>query len=254
MLKIERACFSYGRNFSLREIDLHVKKGSLTALIGPNGSGKSTLLKIAVGYSRPDEGNVIFLGSDIGKIPTREKSKLISYLPQFTAYELPFTVEQTVFMGRFPWLGSLGFAGKGDFLPLKEIMQEFSLTDIAGRKFQTLSGGERQRTMIAASLAQSAVFLALDEPTASLDISHQIEIYRKLRRLSDCGTTILMASHNITLAGVYSDEIVVLKEGRLAAKGKPREIIDEKTVRSVFGEELALVYEDGVPLIFPRPS
>lgn len=254
MLKIERTCFSYGRNFSLREINLHVKKGSLTSLIGPNGSGKSTLLKIAVGYSRPDEGNVIFLGSDLGKIPAHEKSKLISYLPQFTGHELPFTVEQTVFMGRFPWLGSMGFAGKEDFSHLKEIMKEFSLTDIAERKFQTLSGGERQRTMIAASLAQSAVFLALDEPTASLDISHQIEIYKKLRRLADCGTTVLMASHNITLAGVYSDEIVVLKEGRLAAKGKPREIIDEKTVRTVFGDELALVYEEGVPLIFPRPS
>ncbi|MBN1620601.1 ABC transporter ATP-binding protein [candidate division WOR-3 bacterium] len=254
MLRIRGVFFSWGKAFSLENIDFAVDRGSLTSLIGPNGSGKSTVLRIAAGLSKPQKGSVSLLNRELDKIGPGEKSKLVSYLPQFSERDLPFTVEQTVLAGRFPWLGRLGFAGDEEISYVKEIMKEFGLSDIADRSFCTLSGGERQRTLLASSLAQSSVFLALDEPTSSLDISHQAEIYRKLRKHAATGTTILMASHNISLASIYSDEIIILKEGKMEAKGHPAEIIDEKIVRQVFGEELSLVFQNGVPLIFPRPE
>ncbi len=254
MLRIEDVFFSWSRAFSVENIDFSVARGSLTSLIGPNGSGKSTVLKLAVGLSKPQKGSVFLLNRQLDKIGPGEKSKLVSYLPQFSERDLPFTVEQTVLAGRFPWLGRLGFADDEEISHVKEIMEEFGLLNIADRSFSTLSGGERQRTLLASSIAQSSVFLVLDEPTSSLDISHQADIYKKLRKRAERGTAILMASHNISLAGIYSDEIIILKEGKIEAKGHPSEVIDDRTIGRVFGEDISLVFHSGVPLIFPRPE
>ncbi|MBN1150270.1 ABC transporter ATP-binding protein [candidate division WOR-3 bacterium] len=252
MLKIEGVSFSYGNEFKLSGIDLELKKGNLTAIIGPNGSGKSTVLKLALGYLKPTHGRIFFKGKNITKLSLKEKSKMISYLPQFAGLDIPFTVEQMIILGRNPWLGKFGFAQSQDFFPLKNLLKEFDLEHISERKFNGLSGGERQRALIAASIAQASDFLILDEPTASLDISYQVDIYKKLRIFASRGTTVLMASHNITLASVFSDEIVILKEGKVYSKGRPRDVIDEKTVRDVFGDSLSLVYQGESPLVFPR--
>ncbi|MDD4952995.1 MAG: ABC transporter ATP-binding protein, partial [Desulfovibrionaceae bacterium] len=177
--------FSYRDAPVLRDLDLAVRRGAFFVLIGPNGAGKTTLLKLVAGIVRPDAGRIEVLGRDSANLGPRQRAGLVGLVAQSASEDFPFSVAQTVLMGRAPRQGPLGTASDRDRQVAGQAMQACRIEHLAGRRLGELSGGERQRAFVARALAQEPEVLLLDEPTANLDLSHQVllmDLMEELRR------------------------------------------------------------------------
>ncbi len=242
--------FAYSVVDAVRDVTLDVERASFVSLIGPNGSGKTTLLRLLSGVLSARAGTVEILGGDIRRMSRREVARRVAVVPQETSVVFPFTVEEVVLMGRFPHLGPYGLESKRDIEAAREAMEATDTTEFASRRIQELSGGERQRVIIARALAQGADILLLDEPTAFLDIKHQVDVATLVKRLQrELGLTIVMAGHDLNLAAAFSDSIVLMKSGRVFAAGAPADVIRPEILTSAYGTEVLVTQLNGRTLV-----
>jgi iron complex transport system ATP-binding protein len=238
-LLLQDTSFSYTGGFTLHHINLFVPNGQMTGLLGPNGSGKTTLLKLATGVFPPVEGDISVGGVSLRKLSRREIAQRIAVVPQ--QFDIPFayTVEEVVLLGRTPFVHDLIDVDKKGRQVVLMVLEATGLIAFRNRYFNELSGGERQKVVMAMALAQEPQLLLLDEPTAHLDISHQIEILELLRKLNrDQKMTIVAAMHDLNLAALYFDRLVLLDHGAIFADGPPDTVITKETIQKVFSASI----------------
>lgn len=219
----------------LRDVSLSVPTGSFVALVGPNGAGKTTLLRTVNGVLSPDRGSVSIDGRDVSSLSPRSVARLVATVPQDTTVSFSFSVRDIVAMGRTPHRARFWRSDHQD--PIERALDRTRTADLADRSIGSVSGGERQRVLLARALAQETPAMVLDEPTASLDITHQVRTLELVRTLVDEGTTALAAIHDLDLAARFCDALVVLSDGRMLADGPPESVLTESVIERAFGED-----------------
>ncbi len=216
-------------------VHLTVQQGEIVGLVGPNGAGKTSLLRAMAGVLVPAAGEVRIEGQDIRRIPRATLARRIAVVQQDASAAFPFTVLEVVLMGRHPHCGGRYFDDPGDITRARRALTQTGALDLAARTVDRLSGGERQRVLIARALAQEPGILLLDEPTAHLDLRHQMELAALVRRLSGSGTTIVLVSHDLNLASEVCDRLLLLAKGRAAACGTPEEVMQPGRIETAYG-------------------
>ncbi|MGB2799790.1 MAG: heme ABC transporter ATP-binding protein [Dehalococcoidia bacterium] len=235
MINLNQVSFSYNETPVLHHIDLVVKEGEMVALLGPNGSGKTTLIKLAAGVLRPNKGDIYLNGSRLNRLKRREVAQQVAVVPQQFFTPFTFTLREVVLLGRTPFLKAFSDERSSDGQVVENAMDIVGINDLKERYFNELSGGERQKAVLAMALAQEPKLLLLDEPTAHLDINHQVEIIELVRNLNRVqGLTVIGAMHDLNMASLYFDRLILLKDGRIFADGRPDEVLTEDTIREVF--------------------
>jgi len=228
--------YSYGDLRVLEDLSFSVHQGDFFIIIGPNGSGKTTLLKCISGILRPRTGGLEILGAPVHAYSRKSLARSIALVPQTAPVDFPFTVTEVVLMGRSPHLGILGVEHEEDFSIAHRAMEFTGVASLARRKLDQLSGGERQRVMIARAICQDPEIILLDEPTASLDLAHQVRVMDLMERLRhENKVTVLMVSHDINLAALYGNRLMLLKEGRILSLGPPSEVLTFQTLEEAYG-------------------
>ena len=260
VFEARQLCFWY-RGASrpvVADVDLRVPPGGLYAILGPNGSGKSTLVRLLLGALSPERGTVLYAGRAVRAWPRRTLAQQVGVVPQAQAVAFPLTAHQFVAMGRYPHLGLLTRESATDRRAIDRAMERCNVADLAQRQFGTLSGGERQRVRIARALAQEPSVLILDEPTASLDIRHEMATLELLRQLvTREGVTVLVVTHNLNLAARYAHRLLLMSQGRAVAEGPPGKVLSRGTVEQVYAWPVAETvhpgpgHDTGAPQILP---
>ncbi len=234
-LECEDIRFRYRREWILKDLSFSTHQGEFFGIIGPNGSGKTTLLKIVGGILHPEGGSVRIGKTDIREMKRIDFAKIVAMVPQDSPMIFPFTVHEVVLMGRAPHLGRLMFERKSDFAVSQKAMELTDTLSLAERNMNELSGGERQRVLIARALAQEPGIILLDESTAHLDIKHQVALFDLIRELNrNEGLTVIAVTHDINLASLFCDRIMLLKEGCIHSIGRPDEVITESNIKEVY--------------------
>ncbi len=219
----------------LHNISLDVARGDMLGILGPNGSGKTTLLKILGGALTPRSGSVTLHERPVASWPRRELARRIAFVPQETYAPFDFHVVDIVLMGRFPHLGTFELEGPDDLAIARRALEATGTVEFESRQFNTLSGGEKQRVVIAAALAQEPELLLLDEPTASLDLGHQMEVQTLLQHLNvTSGMTMILSTHDLNLAASLCRRLVLLKDGQVLAAGPTDEVLTANSVRALY--------------------
>ncbi len=241
LLKLAGVRFGFPtRPHFLGPVSLTIQRGQCWAIVGPNGAGKSTLLRLMAGLLRPDSGQIHLLGRSLGQTSGRQRAKHIAFLSQNVSRDLDFCARDVVLMGRFPHR-SLGlFESAEDYRITEGAMSITQTLEFADRPMTTLSGGEAQRVHIAAALAQRPDILLLDEPTASLDIQHQIAVFGVLAEGVRGGSiAAIVVLHDVNLAAGFCTHVLLLSEGRVVAIGPPEEVITPEVLGPVYGVKFA---------------
>lgn len=246
--QVERLKFRYraGADWVLNALSFGVRSGEILGVIGPNGSGKTSLLKLLARVLMPQEGAVRLFGSDLSGMRQDAVARAVALVSQDSPEIFPFTISEMVLMGRFPHhrAGAWGLRGFGwesheDVRLAEDAMRETDVLHLAGRLIRDVSGGERQRAIIARALTQQPQALLLDEPTAFLDLNHQVDICAILRRLNEeRGLTVVLVSHDLNLASQYCDRLLLLNGGKAFCLGTPDEVIRLDVVKAVYGCEV----------------
>ena len=231
-IKVENLKFSIDKKEILKDISFEVPKGSFVGIIGPNGCGKSTLLKNIYRLYKPNSGRIILDNKDLSKMKDKDCAKEIAVLAQESNSQFDFTVEQIVKMGRYPYKSVFEDYSKSDIQMVKEMLEKVGLNNYSDRSFSNLSGGEKQRTLIARALVQNTDFLILDEPTNHLDIGYQIQLMDLIKSLN---ITTLSAIHDMNLASMYCDYLIVMKDGQIRDFGKVKDVINSNMLKEIFG-------------------
>ncbi|MCL4783175.1 MAG: ABC transporter ATP-binding protein [Bryobacterales bacterium] len=234
----------YGESTVLRDVTLDLHAREAIAIVGPNGAGKSTLLQILAGLLPGHLGSCRLNDVEVNRWPRRDFARAVGFIPQNVQMEFPFTVEEVVAMGRHAHATGI-FESAEDWAAVEDAMHQADCFAFRHRDFRSLSGGERQRAILASALAQRPCILLLDEPTTWLDLRHQVEIHRVLNRLRDEGLLVVMVTHDLNLAAGFSDRVLVLEEGRLAADGKPESIFTGDLIKRIFHVEATIHREAG---------
>jgi iron complex transport system ATP-binding protein len=243
---------SYGDHVALKNVSLFLNQSQILTLIGPNGSGKSTLIKSLLGHVQCT-GAVTWKGKPLASWSRRELSRLVAYLPQTPGSEPGQTVLDVLRLGRTPYWGAFGLESSADEKVLTDVAETLGLTALLNRPIEQLSGGQRQRVFIGRCLAQEPAALLLDEPNTFLDLKHQIDLCQVLRRLAtDKRLAIILASHELNIAGAFSDSMILMHEGSIAAAGTPGEILRPEVLSPVYGIPLQRFGPAGNPVISPQ--
>lgn len=234
-LEIKAVDFSYFNGLVLDNIDLTVKPGEMVGLLGPNGSGKTTLIKIASGVLRPRHGKVGLGDRPLKMLSRKTIARYLAVVPQQFNIPFAFTVEEVVMLGRIPFLKPLAEENETDLKLTDAAMRLVDIIHLKNRRFNELSGGEKQKVVLSMALAQEPQILLLDEPTAHLDISHQVQILELVKHLNiSRGLTVLAALHDLNLAALYFNRLVLLKKGKILADGTPAQVLTEEIIKDVF--------------------
>jgi iron complex transport system ATP-binding protein len=229
----------------LQKIDLSVAEGSWTSVIGPNGSGKTTLLRAVAGLV-PYSGEVSISGVPAGSMSRRQIARMVSYLPQDPVIPAEMTVGEYVLLGRTPYIPYLGSESLSDRAVAASVIEQTGLELMSRRRLGTLSGGELQRALVARALAQEASILLLDEPTTGMDIGFQqqtLELVDTLR--AALGLTVLAAIHDLTLAGQFSESLLLINDGQVCAAGAPGNVLTEELLLKHYGVSVKILAEPG---------
>ncbi len=246
----------YGDRIVLKDIGLSVTSGAFIGIIGPNGAGKSTLLRILSGTLPPAAGQVFFNGEEASRLRPRDLALQIAFVPQSEPAVFEFAVKEIVLMGRHPHVHGLGGETAADFEAAARAMASMDILDLADRPITTLSGGEHRRVLIARALAQQTPALLLDEPTAHLDITHQMEIMSLARRMVDQeGKAVVAALHDLNMAAEYCDRLILIAGGRITADDAPEGVLIPPLLELAYGMPLQVGRNPatGRPMIFPIP-
>ncbi|MCS6927714.1 MAG: heme ABC transporter ATP-binding protein [Candidatus Binatia bacterium] len=254
LVECEGVRFAYGPIQVLTDLSLSVGQGELFGLLGPNGSGKSTVVRLLSRVLSPCRGIIRFSGKDLREYRREELARQIAVVPQETHVELPFSVLEVVLMGRAPHLKGFGFERARDLAVAYRAMEQTGVRTLAARKIHELSGGERQRVMLARAFAQEPRLLLLDEPTAFLDIKHQVEVYDVVKELCRReGLTVVAALHDINLAALYCDRVGLLRAGRLFCCGTPEEVFTDSNIETVYETEVHVGLNQSTGTIYVLP-
>ncbi len=247
-VEIEGLSFGYGSTPVLEGIDLTMEGAQVVSILGPNGVGKSTLIHCINKILSPTEGRVLLDGRDVAEYSLKEVARLVGYVPYSSSDTFPLTVVDTVLLGRHPHAGWK--TTDEDLEAVFEVLERLEIQDLAMRYFNELSAGQHQKVMLARGLVQSPSVLLLDEPTSNLDIKHQLAISRTLREISHTeGILVVMISHDLNIAARYSDNVVMMHEGRIFAVGSPAEVLTVDNIRRVYGVESRIIDDNGRPYI-----
>ena len=241
MLKVDHLSGGYGEKKIVKDATFTVNEGKMLGILGPNGSGKSTLMKLMSGILVPASGTVEIDGKELSEYSTKELAKKMAVLPQLHAHAFSHTVRETVSLGRYPhqrgWFSSWS---KEDERAVLDAMELMDISRYEHTPIDQMSGGEQQRVFVAQALSQNASILLLDEPTNHLDINHQKELLDTVKRQAiERDLTIVSIFHDINLASMYCDQLLLLAEGSIAAIGEPHEVVKAKEMRTVFGAIVA---------------
>jgi iron complex transport system ATP-binding protein len=249
-----RVFFGYGDSWVLRDVTFQVCEGEILGIMGPNASGKTTMLRLMDGILEPQRGNVLLQGEDIRTLRRRQIAQRIGVVAQEPPSLYAFSVVEVVLMGRFAHLPFLGFEARRDLEIARESLERTGCAHLFGRRVNELSGGERQRVLIARALTQEPQILLLDEPTAHLDLRHQLEFLDLLLRLhQEKGMTIVWVSHDLNLASIACQRLILLKDGEVHALGQPCEVLTAEKIEEVYGRRVVVDRnpQRGTPRITP---
>jgi iron complex transport system ATP-binding protein len=247
--------FRLGKKEILRDVSFQVRAGQYVSIVGPNGAGKTTLLKCLDRICTGGTGRIEIFNRPLQGYRQKELARRLSYVPQADGRVFPFTVEQFVLMGRYPYLSPFSTVRHDDREAVRRAMEQTGTSELSQRVLDTLSGGERQKVYIAAALAQGADVLLLDEPTTFLDYRHQAEVRELLATANrQAGVTVVAVTHDVNRAVLESDRIVALREGRVVFAGSPAEIMQVDVLESIYGVRVLLADHPGasIPMIVPQ--
>jgi iron complex transport system ATP-binding protein len=237
-LELQSVGVAYGRNVVVKDLTFQVMPGEMVGLIGPNGSGKSTIIKAISRVISLQSGKILLDGKDVFKMPRGDLARLLGVVPQMSILPSAFTAFEVVLMGRNPHLGLLQYEGAKDLAITWRAMEMTATHTLAERKVGELSGGEIQRIVIARVLTQEPKSILLDEPTANLDIRHQVEILDLIKNLClENNLTVVVALHDLNLAAQYCDRLILINNGRVHAQGTPGEVINSRNIKEVYGAD-----------------
>src|SRR4030043_2090152 len=239
MIEVNSVSFRYHEDWVLQDVSFRVEKGEFVGGIAPNGVGKTPLLKTLYRLPPPQKGEILFELVPMKKMDRADIAKRIAVVAQETHLLFPFNVLETVLMGRSPHLGHLMFESEKDLEITKKAMEWTKMLPFSERSMDELSGGERKRVFIARALAQEPEVILLDEPTANLDIHHQMDFLNLILTLNrERGLSIVMASHDMNIASEFCDRLILLQGGRIYKMGTPEEVITKENIESVYGCEV----------------
>ncbi len=250
-IEFDGAAFAYRERDVLCDVRMWVREREFVGVLGPNGSGKTTLVRGATRVVTPRAGTVRIHGDDVAHITRRELARRVAVVPQEGVPIFPYTVLETVLMGRAPWLGSFAFEGDEDVSRARDALAAVDATHLEDRDLSELSGGERQRVVVARALAQNTRIVIADEPTAHLDLRHAVAMFQLFRRLRDeRGLAVMLVTHDLNLAARHCDRVVLLAEGTIRADGIPRDVLTAPLLERTFGTRIEVrLRDDGTPFV-----
>ena len=265
--EIHRVSFRYGKerksplaedgSWVLRDVDVTVRHAEILCVIGPNGSGKSSMLKLLAGLLEPQEGFIRLFGEELSALSRECIARQVAYMPQDVSFDFPFSVMDMVLMGRYPYRQKgvwnlIGWERQDDLAVAEEVMTMTDVTHLADRVVGTLSAGERQRVLLARALAQRPSILLLDEPTAHLDLNHQLDVCRILSQVHErLSMTVVLVSHDINLAVQYCNRILAMNQGSVVSIGLPHDVIRGPLLKQIYGCDVLVDQhpETGLPRV-----
>lgn len=236
----------------LRNVSLDIVAGEVVALVGPNGAGKSSLLRVMAGLLEPNEGDVRIDGRRLSEYSTAEIGVRIAYLAQSREVHWPMAVGAIVGLGRLPHRGAGMTTTARDDAAVAVAMAQMGVTELASRPVLALSGGEQARVLMARALAQEPRLLIADEPTAGLDLAHQLELMQVLRKRSQTGAACVVAMHDLGMAARFADIIVLLAHGHIVASGVAKDVLTHERIAAVYGVDVVVTTVDEMPVFVPR--
>lgn len=237
-------------------ISLEAARGQITAVVGPNGSGKSTLVRALVGRVTPQAGDVRIDDQPVRSMDRRGVARAVAVVAQSEETAFPVTVAEYIALGRFPHVGAWHRTGEADRIAMERATELADVGEFLTRQMDALSGGERQRVRLARALAQGGQGLVLDEPTAFLDIGHEMTVFELLVALAREGQAVLLVSHNLNLVARFAQRIVLLESGKVVADGTPTQVMQPATLERVYGWPIAVTTDPttGTPTLVPLLS
>jgi iron complex transport system ATP-binding protein len=250
-LQIQAVEFAYRSKPILNRVNFTVQTGDFVALVGPNGSGKSTLLRCIDGILKPQTGCVLIDGEKSGALGGAALARRIAYVPQSEGAGFSVSVFETVLMGRKPHMSWT--PGEADLQKTAQVIAQLRLDDLALVNLDQLSGGQRQKVLIGRALAQDTPVLLLDEPTANLDLKHQLEVLELLKAQTQKGITVMVAIHDLNLAARYSNKIVMLRQGAIFAAGGA-EVLNQPNIEAVYEVKVNIINVQGRLLVIPEQA
>lgn len=252
-IKIENLEFGYSSTPVLKDITLDLTGPKFVSIMGPNGVGKSTLIHCINKILTPTSGTVFLDGKDVKEITIKELAKNVGYVPYSANDTFPLTVVDTVLMGRHPH--SKWNSLDNDLDIVYDTLKMLGISHLAMRNFNELSAGQHQKVMLARGLVQEPKVLLLDEPTSNLDVRHQLDVTKMLKKLSvEKEILIIIISHDINIAAKYSDEVIMMHQGNIFAVGTPSEVITEENLKTVYGVMAHIVDDDGRPHVILKDA
>lgn len=240
-----------GRRAVLTGLSATLRPGTLTGIIGPNGAGKSTLVRAMLGLVPTLRGSIEIDGRDLKTLSPRDLARAVAYLPQGQTLHWPLSVERLVALGRLPHLGPMSRVSREDREAVLEAMARADVAHLASRIATELSGGERARVMLARALAVGAQGLVVDEPLASLDPGHQIDVMELLEREARGGALVVAVLHDLTMAARYCDRLLLVERGMLVAEGTPTQVLTAERLRTVYGVTGHIDIGGAAPMVVP---
>ena len=255
IINIEKLNYSYGKKEVLKELSLDIDENKLTGIIGPNGCGKSTLAKNIIKYINGKFESFKIMDTDIRELSHKKIAQLISYIPQKSTIISNISVFDYVLLGRFPLLkNSWDNYSEKDYEIVENNINLLNIKELRNRNVETLSGGELQKALLARALAQEAKILLLDEPTSALDLNNAVEFMKILKNISiKKEISVIIIIHDLNLASLFCDSLIILKDGKFIEKGSPKEVINEKNIKSIYNLDCKVCYnENDKPYIIPK--
>ena len=253
-VRVNKLSFSYGEREILKKLKVNITKGKMTGILGPNGCGKSTFLKNILGYLNPSEGDIEFNGKETKELSKKEKARLVSLVPQKSNLMTNMSEKDFVLKGRLPHLTSrwAGYSYE-DRRKVEDNLKFLGLEKCSERVAISLSGGEFQRVLLARALTQDPEILLLDEPTSALDLNHAVELLNKVKTLvAEKSLTGVAVLHDLNLAAMFCDELIMMKDGEIKYQGTPSEVLTEENLQKVYNLKAKVIKdESGIPYIIP---
>ena len=245
-LELKDVSFSYPSKEVLKDLSFTYEGVGLVAILGPNGVGKSTLIYCIDRILKPTSGSILINGKDAQEYSMKEMSKTVGYVPYSSSDTFPMTVVDAVLLGRHPhsnWKST-----KDDVKKVFEVLKEMGIEDLAYNQFNELSAGQHQKAMLARGLVQETQILLLDEPTANLDVKHQLGVTKLLKRITrDRQMLIIMICHDLNIASKYADYILMMKDGSIFATGTADEVITKDNIETVYDVRCSIIEDEGRP-------
>lgn len=250
-LQVEKLSFAYDKHQVLEDVSFSLEQGEFLSVLGPNGVGKSTLFRCILGLLSTYQGHIYADKEDLRKMPRKEMARRIAYIPQIHRPTFGYTVLDTVLMGTTRQVSVFSQPGKAQIAQAMDALERVGAAHLSERDFTYLSGGEQQLVLVARAIAQQAEILVMDEPTSALDYGNQLRILELVRALSQEGYGVLLSTHNPQHALTFATCILALSGGKIAALGKPEEVLTQGLVSQLYGVNVTFAETEGGRVLVP---